>query len=252
MIVPRIALLMATLLAPCAVASDTIASASKCADAALAAIIAALAPATAADPLRSSLGHPLARYADNPGVDPARHESTAEAARRILAGTPPAQRAIDDLIAELDATAAAIQAAVRMADARTPDATLDDLRAKALLARFHARRAIAAVHYNLFKRGLRLAELVAATYAEKDAVAVWRELCLAAAPPAIAAARRAELPKLEASLRDLEEQCCPPDEAIMREKVWQPVGKHCPLRPSLGACKKNARKTFRAFLKKRC
>jgi hypothetical protein len=210
-------------LAPAVHAADAMHAATARADAALALIVAALAPATAADPLRSSLGNPLARYADNPGADPARHENTAEAARRILAGTPPAQRAIDDLIAELDATAAAIAAAVRTADARTPDATLDDLRAKAHLARFHARRAVAAVHYNLFKRGLRLAELVAATYAEKDAVTIWRELCLAAAPPEIAAARRAELVKLEASLRDLEEQCCPPDEAIMREKVWLPL-----------------------------
>ena len=36
-------------------------------------------------------------------------------------------------------------------------------------------------------------------------------------------ARRAELKNLEASFKDLEDQCCPPDEAIMRGKVWKPV-----------------------------
>ena len=44
-----------------------------------------------------------------------------------------------------------------------------------------------------------------------------------AASKEITEARRAELKKLEASFKDLEDQCCPPDEAIMREKVWKPV-----------------------------
>ncbi len=210
------------LLASAATASEAMAAAARRGDAALAAVLAAAGPGAAADPLRSSLGHPLARYADNPGADPARHETTIDAARRILTGTPPAKRAIDALVAELDGTAAAILAAVSRADAGTPDAQLDVLRAQALVARFHARRIVAAVHYNLFKRGLRLAELVAATYGEKDAVAVWRELCLAAGPADVVAARRAELKKLEQSLKELEEQCCPPDENVLREKVWQP------------------------------
>jgi hypothetical protein len=35
---------------------------------------------------------------------------------------------------------------------------------------------------------------------------------------------RDELKTLERSLKELEDQCCPPDEAVMKEKVWTPGG----------------------------
>jgi hypothetical protein len=191
---------------------------------------------------RQSLGANLADYANNEGTDTEQFESFADAAKRILAGGTTSKRTPDATSRWFDETADAIRASVRAAEAaigpqrnKEFDATLVDARILAQLARFHARRTLAAVHYNLFKRGLRLAELVAATYAEKDAVAAWRELVAVAGDHyafdlAMGARNydlcghwRDELKKLEAGLKELEEQCCPPDEAVMKEKVWTPA-----------------------------
>lgn len=201
-----------------------------------------LFPTTRGWPERQSLGANLADYAGNEGTDPEQFESFAEAAKRILVNGTTSKRTPDATSRWFDATADAILASVRAAEAvigerRSPefDATVTDLRILAQLARFHARRAISAVHYNLFKRGLRLAELLAATYVERDAVAAWRELVAVAGDRyafdlAMGARNhnlcghwRDELVKLEANLKDLEEQCCPPDEAILKEKVWTPA-----------------------------
>jgi len=194
-------------------------------------------------PERQSLGPNLADYANNEGGDPEQFESFIEAARRILASTTTTKRTPAITSRWFDETADAILTAVQAATlAAGPtrslefDATVTDLKILAHLARFHARRSLAAVHYNLFKRGLRLAELVAATYAEKDAVAAWRELVAAAGDRYTSNLAmgprqhnesghwRDELKQLEAGLKELEEQCCPPDEAIMKEKVWSPPG----------------------------
>jgi hypothetical protein len=191
---------------------------------------------------RQSLGANLADYANNEGTDTEQFESFAEAARRILAGGTTTKRTPDATSRWFDATADAILAAVRAAEtAAAADrslefaATVTDLRLLAQLARFHARRSLAAVHYNLFKRGLKLSELVAATYAERDAVAAWRELvavagdryhhdlAMGARPHHLCGHWRDELRRLEAGLKELEEQCCPPDEAILKEKVWSPA-----------------------------
>jgi hypothetical protein len=88
------------------------------------------------------------------------------------------------------------------------------------------------VHYNLFLRGQKLGELLAATYVEREAVAIWREMiALASAPAGVspelraaAAEWRAELKRIAENLKELEDQCCPPDEAAMREPVWTPPG----------------------------
>ena len=171
-------------------------------------------------------GNPLSRYAAGTTADPLRVESTAEYARRTLAGTPTARLTPEATSAFLREQAALILA--------SSVAAPGELRLIAELGRYHARRLEAAIHYQLFLRGLRLAELVAATYAEKDAVGLWREVVRnAEARPAdsavpaaptfrITADWRAELGRLEASLRDLEEQCCPPDAAVLEEKVWRP------------------------------
>jgi hypothetical protein len=196
-------------------------------------IAGAAAPAISADPERGSLGANLADYAGNPGGNPAEFENFVAAARRILAGGTTTKRAPDDTAAWLEAAANKILAATRAAETTSGHravaplesrTTLVSLRTRALLARFHARQMIAAVHYNLFKRGLRLAELVAATYAEKEAVAAWRDLVSQCGTHPFAAEWRVELKKLEAGLKELEEQCCPPDEAVLKEKVWEPVG----------------------------
>lgn len=201
-----------------------------------------LFPAVPGGPERQSLGSQLADYAKNEGSDPEQFESFAEASRRILAGGVTAKRTPDATSRWFDSTADAILASVRAAEAsrgaprdKEFAATVTDLRILAQLARFHARRAMAAVHYNLFLRGLRLAELYAATLIERDAVAAWRELVaiagdrhginstVGARNPDLSGHWRAELKKLEWNLKELEEQCCPPDEAIVKEKVWTPV-----------------------------
>lgn len=221
-----------SLVAMRAAESDVAASARQQADSLMATVMAAAAPApregvAAPDPLRSSLGPNMADYANNPGADSQGHESFIEAARRIVAsGTPDTRRAPDATSLWLDETAGALLGTVRAADAAGLSGEASaDLRARALLARFHARRMLAAVHYNLFKRSLRLAELVAATYGEKDAVIVWRELVATLPDHPLAAEWRAELRRLEIGLKELEEQCCPPDEALLREKVWEPIAR---------------------------
>ena len=191
---------------------------------------------------RQSLGTHLADYAKNTGTDPQQFEGFEEAARRILAGGVTTRRAPDATSRWFDATADAILASVRAAESAAGekrgnefDATVTDLKILAQLARFHARRSLAAVHYNLFLRGQRLAELYAGTLEAKASVAAWRELVVIAgdryAPDLAMGARnfslaghwRDELKKLEDDLKDLEAQCCPPDEAVLKEKVWSPA-----------------------------
>lgn len=158
----------------------------------------------------------LGQYAEQRGADPDRFEPFTEAARRLATGGDSARQAPDITALHLERHARALLAA--------PDATAAD-RIAAHRARFHARRIVAAVHYNLFKRTLRLAELVAATYREKDAVAAWRDLVAVAESVRLPEldAFRADLKQFEASFKELEEQCCPPDDAILRERVWQPA-----------------------------
>jgi ADP-ribose pyrophosphatase YjhB (NUDIX family) len=188
------------------------------------------APVTPGRLGRESLAGRLALYAALPVGAPDRHETMIEAARRILAGGTTTKRTpeqtlfqLDDLADTIFAAVDAVEVAARASGGAADARELTDLRTSGHIARFHARRIVAAMHYNLFLRGQRLAELVAATYAEKDVVEAWRQLTTLPASPEITAARLAELKKLEASFKDLEDQCCPPDEAIMREKVWKPV-----------------------------
>jgi len=190
---------------------------------------------------RQSLGKNLADYANNEGSDPEQFESFTEAARRILAGGMTSKRTPDETSRWFDAAADAILADVRAAELAAGsvrgnefDATVTDLRILAQLARFHARRALAAVHFNLFLRSQQLAELVAATFAEKDAVAAWRDLVAAAGDRytfdlamgardfSLCGHWRDELKRLESGLKELEDMCCPPDEAVLKEKVWTP------------------------------
>jgi hypothetical protein len=191
---------------------------------------------------RQSLGASLDAYARNEGTDIEQFESFADAAKRILENGTTTKRTPDATSRWFDATADAILASAHAAESaigdrrsKEFDSTITDVKILAQLARFHARRAIAAVHYNLFKRGLKLPELLAATYTERDAVAAWRELVAIAGDRytfdlAMGARNfdlcghwRDELAKLEADLKELEAQCCPPDEAVAKAKVWQPA-----------------------------
>jgi len=219
--------LLAALRAAAADSAPAVAAAQTVAARAFDLLWAAAAPAPDADPARvrrDSLGATLAHYAANPGL-PARAESPAAAARRLVAGTPP-----DPALPPPDRTALRLRAAAAEIDtllgppAAAESAPVRALRLDALLLRFHARRLISAVHYGLFLRNLRLPELVAATLQEKDTLALWRDLVrLAGDDHPLAAGWRAELRLLENNLKDLEDQCCPPDEAVLREKVWEPA-----------------------------
>ncbi len=191
---------------------------------------------------RQSLGAALADYATNEGTDVEQFESFADASKRIIAGGTTTKRTPDATSRWFHATADAILAHVKAAESavgpargREFDATIVDLKILAQLARFHGHRAIGAVRYNLFKRSLRLAELVASVYDEKAALGAWRELvavagdryafdlAMGARNHNLSGHWRDELKKLEVYFQELEDQCCPPDEAIMREKVWQPA-----------------------------
>ena len=160
-------------------------------------------------------------------------------ARRLLAGGVTTRRTPDATSRWFDATADAILASVRAAESAAGpqrgkefDATVTDLKILAQLARFHARRSLAAVHYNLFLRGRRLAELYAATLDTKTALDTWSELVallgtretVTFGHPALTlrGAWGAELIRLEFDYRDLEAMCCPPDESWLHEKVWSP------------------------------
>ncbi len=194
---------------------------------------------------RQSLGVALNDYAKNTGTDTEQFESFDAAAQRILAGGTTTKRTPDATARWLDETADAILAETKAIETlwkpTAPraslelESTLTDVKILAQLARFHARRSLAAVHYNLFKRSLKLAELLAATYGERDAVAEWRQLvsiagdrytsdlAMGARNHSLCGHWRDELVKLENDVKELESQCCPPDEAVVKEKVWQPA-----------------------------
>ena len=191
---------------------------------------------------RQSLGPSLAAYAKNTGTDVQQFESFEEAARRLLAGGVTTRRTPDATSRWFDATADAILASVRAAESAAGpqrgkefDATVTDLKILAQLARFHARRSLAAVHYNLFLRGQRLAELYAATLEAKASVEAWRgivtaagdryhfDLAMGARNHALCGHWRDELVRLENDYKDLEAMCCPPEASWLKEKVWQPA-----------------------------
>lgn len=181
---------------------------------------------TAADFLalqRESLGASLGEYASNPGADPDRYESTRLAARRILAEGA-TNRQSPDQSARWLADAASRLEALAAADPELNDEEHRDLRRQAHLARFHAERLIAAVRYNLFRRGLSLAELYAATLQEKRAITHWRALVASAGAHPCAALWRDELNRMETRLRDLESECCPPTREHLAGLIWQPPG----------------------------
>lgn len=198
----------------------------------IAAAVAPAPPATLAFEAggQPALGATLAVYATNVGADPQRFESFAEAARRLIDGGATTKQTPAATSRWFHTTADAILTAVGTAEAALPaprgadlEALLAELRIVAQLARFHGHRTIGAVRYNLFKRSLRLAELVASVYDEKAAVAAWRDLVAASAGLPQAERWRVELKTLEFTCKELEDQCCPPDEATLKEKVWQPA-----------------------------
>ncbi|HUG12029.1 MAG TPA: hypothetical protein VMM36_13495 [Opitutaceae bacterium] len=199
-------------------------------------------PTTRGWPERQSLGASLEHYADNEATDVELFENFAHAAERILSGGATAMVTPDATSRWFDATADAVLASVRAAEAATGDkrdnefdSTITDLKILAQLARFHARRSLAAVHYNLFLKGQRKAELLAATAGEKEAIAAWRELvrvagdryafdlAMGARNHDLCGHWRDELAELETNLAKLEAQAAAtPDDAVVAT-AWSPA-----------------------------
>jgi hypothetical protein len=132
---------------------------------------------------RQSLGARLQDYAKNEGTDPELFESFAAAAERIASGATTAKRTPDATSRWFDATADGILAAVAKAEAQPGatrsnefTATVVDLKLLAQLARFHARRSLASLHFNLYQRTGHAAELRQAAREERAAVESWRAL----------------------------------------------------------------------------
>ncbi|HWA85599.1 MAG TPA: hypothetical protein VG710_05205 [Opitutus sp.] len=190
---------------------------------------------------RQTLGDSLAAYANNEGTDVELFENFADAAKRILAGGATAKVTPLQTSRWFDATADAVLADVRAASAaigdrrgKEFDSTLTDLKILAQLARFHARRSLAAVHYNLFLQGHRKSELLAAAEGEKAAVAAWRRLvddagdfysfdiAMGARGHHLCGHWRDELPVLDANLQKLEAQASALPDDPSNAPAWSP------------------------------
>ncbi|MEO8018365.1 MAG: hypothetical protein ABI769_11155 [Pseudomonadota bacterium] len=188
---------------------------------------------------RQALGASLADYAANEGSDVELFENFSEAADRILSDGVTAKVTPEATSRWFDETADAVLKSVHDALANGDrrgkefDSTITDLNILAQLARFHARRSTAAVHYNLFLRGHRKAELQAAFDGEKAAVTAWRELvavagdryafdlAMGACAKNLCGHWRDELATLEANLARLDAQCrSTPDDASA--SAWTP------------------------------
>src|SRR5947207_2787966 len=182
-----------------------------------------LFPSTRGWAERQSLGATLAAYAGNTGSDVQQFESFKDAADRILAGGVTPRRTPEATSRWFDGTADAIQAEIDRAEksigenrGKEFDSTMTDLRILAGLARFHARRSIAALHYNLYKSASDVKELDDAIAGERAAIGVWRwivdaagdrytfELAMGARRFDLSGHWRDELAKLEQGFSELE------------------------------------------------
>jgi hypothetical protein len=191
---------------------------------------------------RQTLGKTLAEYATNETTDTELFESFADAAKRIAAGGATAKRTPDTTSRWFDAAAdnilraaAAAETNIGVQRSKEFDSTLTDVKILAQLARFHARRSIAAVHYNLYLQTKRPAELHQAVADERAAVEAWRKLVTIAgdfyAFDLAMGARnfdlcghwRDELPSLDADLKQLETQAAQLGAPSSNEHGWQPA-----------------------------
>lgn len=136
---------------------------------------------------RQSLGASLQSYARNEGSDIQQFESFADAATRLVSGGVTPRRTPEATSRWFDATADVILASAGQAEATIGgrrgnefDSTMTDVRVLASLSRFHARRAPAAVRYNVFKLTGDTRALDEAIAGERAAIDAWRVLVDAA------------------------------------------------------------------------
>ncbi|QEF97998.1 hypothetical protein Mal15_20440 [Stieleria maiorica] len=191
-------------------------------------------------PERQALGASLADYAQNEGSDVGLFEDFDAAARRILSDGVTPKVTPETTSRWFDETADRVLANVREAKANIGnkrgkefDSTITDLTILAHLARFHARRSLAAVHYNLYRRRQKPEELVAAARGEEMAIDAWRDLVntagnrysddLAMGPKSfnLGGHWRDELKILETNLSKLQAQAASVD-AVPQAVAWSP------------------------------
>ena len=123
---------------------------------------------------------PLPQYADMQGSDTQQFMNPRDEVKRVMAGADTAMRRPQQTSEWFSRTAERILAEAAQvessADARKGNeltATLTDLRILAWLARFHAARLPASVHYNLYKETGDPLALEDAIASEKQAIAAW-------------------------------------------------------------------------------
>lgn len=201
---------------------------------------------------RQSLGARLEDYAKNEGSDTALFENFAEAAHRIATSGATTKRTPEETSRWFEATAEAIQQSILKAKSKIGsssgaefEATLVDLAVLRQLALFHARRSLAAVHYNLYLETHSATELHSALEAERHAVAEWRtlveevgdhytfDLAMGTRDRDLCGHWRNELSALEADLRQIEMRGAATGPAPANEKVWIPAAETNPS-PKIG------------------
>lgn len=164
-----------------------------------------------------SLGS-LPEYGLARSTEYSRYETIPEASRRILAAANPKRATPEEASRRLRTLATQIELAAQQVSFPSSN----QLKLQALMANFHATRIIAAIRYNLFKRGLNLGELYAATVQEREAVSIWRKMTALGGNTQTTAKLKQELKILEKDLAELEGQCCPPTPAILQSRIWNP------------------------------
>ena len=174
---------------------------------------------------RQSLGATLAQYARNTGSDVQQFEGLEEEAKRLLAGGTTTRRTpemvsrwFDDAADDILAQVAQAEKTIGAKRGNEFDSTLTDLRILANLARFHARRSLAAVHYNLYRLGGSVPDFDEAIVGEQKAIEAWRgivdaagdrynfDLAMGARNVNLAGHWRDELATLERSFGQLQNQ----------------------------------------------
>ena len=190
---------------------------------------------------RQSLGPTLPQYARNTGTDTQQFEGLEEAAKRIISGGTTTRRTPEDVSRWFDQTADEIFSRIEAAEkaigpdrGKEFDSTMTDLRILANLARFHARRSIAAVHYNIYRLNGSTHEFDAAIAGERSAIKAWRTLVNGVGDhytfDLAMGSRRAdlcghwnnELDAMEKGLLELEEQRYQMSRNPATNSVWQP------------------------------
>jgi hypothetical protein len=130
----------------------------------------------------------LPEYAEQEGSDIEQFMNVRDEAATLIAGADTSKRRPEETSRWFQVTSDAILDHVRLAEKsiRNPSnkefrSAVTDLKILAGLARFHSRRLLAGVRYNLYKQTGNLAEFDEAIATERDALQSWKQIVEAAA-----------------------------------------------------------------------